>query len=85
MYIAIEFFRPGVGFGAPAGHNVFIKDFDFPVGLVSNLADEVEHALFAQGDSFAGPRPVANGEAEDGEALSLMVDWQAKPGELLCR
>ncbi len=85
MYIPIESLWPDVGFGTPARHNVFIKDFDFPVGLVSNLADEVEHAEFAQGDSVAGPRPVADGEGEHGEVLSLMVDWQAKPGELLCR
>ena len=85
MYIPIEFLWPDVGFGTPARHNVFVKDFDVPVGLVSNLADEVEHALFAQGDSHAGPRPFADGEGEDGEAVSLMVDWQAKPGELLCR
>ena len=44
MYIPIEFLWPDVGFGTPARHNVFIKDFDVPVGLVSNLVDEVEHA-----------------------------------------
>jgi hypothetical protein len=81
--ISFKLLRSYIGFCTPARHNVLVKDLDFPLGLVSNLVDEIEHALFAEGDSLAGPRPAANCEGERGYTLPLMFDRQAIPRKSL--
>ena len=45
----------GIGLGAPARHNGLVENLGFPVGLIGDLVDEIEHALLAQRDAHAKP------------------------------